>query len=95
MGCGILYRMVEEQIGLSATLATRRTGWLLCWGDRRSERDDNFIVPVDGLVTGGGVALILSSYLSYRHRCSHMRPPPLLEVQFDCCVRNLPPRLNA
>ena len=25
MGCGILYRMVAEQIGLSATLATRRT----------------------------------------------------------------------
>ena len=50
MGCGILYRMVAERIGLSATLATRRTGWLLCWGDRRSERDDNFIVPVDGLV---------------------------------------------
>ncbi len=26
MGCGILYRMVAEQIGLRATLATRRTG---------------------------------------------------------------------
>ncbi len=26
MGCGILYRMVAERIGLSATLATRRTG---------------------------------------------------------------------
>jgi hypothetical protein len=25
MGCGILYRMVAEQIGLGATLATRRT----------------------------------------------------------------------
>jgi hypothetical protein len=25
MGCGILYRMVAERIGLSATLATRRT----------------------------------------------------------------------
>jgi hypothetical protein len=25
MGCGILYRMVAEQIGLRATLATRRT----------------------------------------------------------------------
>jgi len=24
MGCGILYRMVAERIGLSATLATRR-----------------------------------------------------------------------
>jgi hypothetical protein len=26
MGCGILYRMVVEQIGLRATLATRRMG---------------------------------------------------------------------
>ena len=26
MGCGILYRMVAERIGLGATLATRRTG---------------------------------------------------------------------
>ncbi len=26
MGCGILYRMLAEQIGLCATLATRRTG---------------------------------------------------------------------
>jgi hypothetical protein len=25
MGCGILYRMVAERIGLCATLATRRT----------------------------------------------------------------------
>ncbi len=25
MGCGILYRMVAERIGLGATLATRRT----------------------------------------------------------------------
>ena len=25
MGCGILYRMVAERFGLSATLATRRT----------------------------------------------------------------------
>ena len=28
MGCGILYRMVAERIGLSATLATHRTGSL-------------------------------------------------------------------
>ncbi len=28
MGCGILYRMVAEQIGLCAMLATRRTDHL-------------------------------------------------------------------
>ena len=33
MGCGILYRMVAERIGLGATLATRRTGGYLCGGN--------------------------------------------------------------
>ena len=37
MGCGILYRMVAERIGLSATLATRRTDTLEWMLIKRSE----------------------------------------------------------
>ena len=40
MGCGILYRMVAERIGLSATLATRRTIKIHLW-DCDDERGKN------------------------------------------------------
>jgi hypothetical protein len=38
MGCGILYRMVAERIGLSATLTTRRRGMVCeCFCESESE----------------------------------------------------------
>ena len=77
--------------------------WLLCWGDRRSERDDNFIVPVDGLVALPPPYCVVVYFWRWFSRRSHRivivvrtcAPPPLPEVQFDCCVRNSPPQLNA
>ncbi len=77
MGCGILYRMVAEQIGLRATLATCRTAVgsvLLVLGQQRlgPTLGDAWLLT-EGLVTQAGCC-----------RCMHMSSGELTRKQDGC-----------
>jgi hypothetical protein len=57
MGCGILYRMLAEQIGLCATLATRRTDSRMYADATESGRKPAMLMQEAPEASGGGIGL--------------------------------------
>ncbi len=61
MGCGILYRMVAEQIGLSATLAMHKTEAFGFEVASRSRRLRANVRAIDANVAGGRTAATVAT----------------------------------